>query len=174
MGFLSNFAIKMQQMRNFIIFSLFIVLGYTPFDAQCKTVTSISENFDAWKSIDKCWDTKSGLAMLYAKKQRITFYSMVTPKEDMYLFTPKLKAGSYTLTLDISANDGDASLQLISTPSTSTESSYASLGKPTKIDGGKKQYKVSLKKDGHIGLKVVLNDYHQAVFVDNLSILPRK
>lgn len=161
-------------MRKFIIAGLLSIGGLLTINAQCKTVKSLVENFDTWKDIHQCWDTKSGLAMLYAKDKKVTFYSMVTPREDMYLITPKIKAGNYTLTLDISDNGGETSLELFSIQNTSDKKTFASIAKPSKITGAKRIQNITLKKDAHLGMKVLLNGIHQAVYIDNLSLKPRK
>lgn len=142
--------------------------------AQCTTVTAISENFDAWKDIDKCWTARQGKAMLYANDKKITFYSMTSPGEPMVLVTPKIKAGTYTLTLDASDNGGDTTLELFSVNTPSDPKTYTSMAKPSEITGDKKTFTVALKKDAHLGLKVMLNGIHQAVYLDNLSLKLKK
>src|SRR5690606_19301047 len=80
--------------------------------AQCKTVTELNENFDSWKDIDKCWNAESGKSMLYSSEGTITFNTMMTSSDRMISSTPKMKARTYKLTLDISKKSGDASLEL--------------------------------------------------------------
>lgn len=46
--------------------------------------------------------------------------------------------------------------------------------KPSKITGDKKTLHISLKKDSFLGLKVMLNGVHQAVYVDNFSLKPKQ
>lgn len=148
--------------------------GFATANAQCKPVSALTENFDTWKEIGSCWTSQQGKAMLYASDKKIIFYSMTNPGENMYLVTPKIKAGTYTLTLDISDNGGDTSLELFSINNTSDPKSYVSIAKPSKITGAKKTFTISLKKDTHLGLKVLLNCVHQAVYVDNLSLRQKK
>ncbi|MDV7699279.1 hypothetical protein N6B72_20355 [Chryseobacterium soli] len=148
--------------------------GFITVNAQCKTVSTLTENFDTWKDINKCWTAQQGKAMLYASEKKITFYSMTSPRENMYLVTPKIKAGNYTLTLDISDNGGETTLELFSINNPSDTQSYVSIAKPTKITGGKKVVDISLKKDSNLGLKVMLNGVHQAVYIDNFSLKPKK
>lgn len=148
--------------------------GFATANAQCKPVSALTENFDTWKEIGSCWTSQQGKAMLYASDKKIIFYSMTNPGENMYLVTPKIKAGNYTLTLDISDNGGDTTLELFSINNTSDPKSYVSIAKPSKITGAKKTFTISLKKDTHLGLKVLLNSVHQAVYVDNLSLKSKK
>ncbi|MGI9650133.1 hypothetical protein [Chryseobacterium sp. RLHN22] len=158
-----------------IIFTGIVTLGgLLTANAQCKTVNALAENFDTWKDIDKCWTAHSGKAMLYAKDKKVTFYSMMSPRENMILVTPKIKAGNYTLTFDISDNGGETTVELLSLNTINDTKSSVSIAKASKITDGKKTISVSLKKDAHLGLKVMLNGIHQAVYVDNLSLKPKK
>lgn len=154
-----------------IVLAGFMVLGTVlSATAQCKTVTGLNENFDGWKDIDKCWSAESGKAMLYASEGKITFYSMTNPREKMMLSTPKLKAGTYNLSLDISHNGGNATLELFLIGNPSDAASVVSIAKPSEISGTKKTYTLTLKKDAHLGFKVLLNGVHQAVYIDNLVL----
>ncbi|MDR2238566.1 MAG: hypothetical protein LBE92_20750 [Chryseobacterium sp.] len=161
-------------MKRIVLAGLIIMGGLLTVKAQCKTVSSLTENFDAWKDINKCWTAQAGKAMLYAGDKKVIFYSMNNPGENMYLFTPKIKAGSYTLTLDVSDNGGETTLEIFSTDNTSNVKSYVSIAKPSKITGDKKTLTINIKKDTHLGLKVLLNGVHQAVYVDNFSLQPKK
>ncbi|AZA55182.1 hypothetical protein [Chryseobacterium sp. G0201] len=161
-------------MRKIVFAGIIALGGFLTANAQCKTVSTLTENFDTWKDINKCWTAQQGKAMLYASDKKIIFYSMSSPGENMYLVTPKIKAGKYTLTLDISDNGGETILELFSINNTSDTKSYASIAKPSKIEGGKKTFDISLKKDSSLGLKVLLNGIHQAVYVDNFSLKPKK
>ncbi len=161
-------------MRKIVLTGIIVFGGFLTANAQCKTVTTITENFDTWKEINKCWTAQQGKAMLYASDKKIVFYSMTNPGENMYLVTPKIKAGKYTLTLDISDNGGETALELFSINKTSDTKSYVSIAKSSKITGGKKTFDISLKKDSNLGLKVLLNGVHQAVYVDNFSLKPKK
>lgn len=148
--------------------------GFLTINAQCKTVSTLTENFDTWKDINKCWTAQQGKAMLYASDKKIIFYSMKNPGENMYLITPKIKAGNYTLTLDASDNGGETTLELFTINNASDAKSYVSIAKPSKITGDKKTFTISLKKDTNLGLKVLLNGVHQAVYIDNLSLKSKK
>ncbi|WP_449387702.1 hypothetical protein [Chryseobacterium lineare] len=161
-------------MRKILFAGIITLGGFLMANAQCKPVSSITENFDTWKEIGPCWTAQQGKAMLYASDKKIIFYSMTNPGENMYLVTPRIKAGNYTLTLDISDNGGDTILELFSINNTSDPKSYISIAKPSKIAGGKKTFTISLKKEANLGLKVLLNSVHQAVYVDNLSLKPKK
>lgn len=161
-------------MKRIVLAGIIAFGGFLTANAQCKTVTTITENFDAWKDINKCWTAKQGKAMLYASDKKIVFYSMTNPGENMYLVTPKIKAGKYTLTLDISDNGGETALELFSINNTSDVKSYVSIAKSSKITTGKKTFDISLKKDSNLGLKVLLNGVHQAVYVDNFSLKQKK
>lgn len=161
-------------MKKLILAGIVTLGGIFTAQAQCKTVTTLSENFDAWKDISKCWTAHKGKAMLYASEKKVIFYSMQDPRENMYLVTPKVKAGSYTLSMDISDNGGETTLEVLSASNPSDPKSFAPLIKASKITGDKKTLTVSLKKDSHIALKVLLNGVHQAVYVDNLSLKPKK
>ncbi|MEJ5102699.1 hypothetical protein [Chryseobacterium sp. MYb328] len=157
-------------MKRIVLAGLITMGGLLTVKAQCKTETAINENFDTWKDINKCWTAQSGQAMLYASDKKIIFYSMNNPGENMYLVTPKIKAGNYTLTLDLSDNGGETTLEIFSVDNTSDTKSYVSIAKPSKITGDKKTYNISIKKDTHLGLKVLLNGIHQAVYMDNFSL----
>lgn len=161
-------------MKKIVFAGILTLGGMLTANAQCKTVTTITENFDAWKDINKCWTAHQGKAMLYASDKRVVFYSMTNPKENMVLVTPKVKAGTYTLSLDISDNGGDTSLELFSVNNPADTKSFVSIVKAANITGDKKTVTVSLKKDAHLGLKVMLNGIHQAVYVDNFSLKPKK
>jgi len=161
-------------MRKIVLTGIIVFGGFLTANAQCKTVTTLTENFDIWKEINKCWTAQQGKAMLYASDKKIVFYSMTNPGENMYLVTPKIKAGKYTLALDISDNGGETALELFSINKTSDTKSYVSIAKSSKITGGKKTFDISLKKDSNLGLKVLLNGVHQAVYVDNFSLKPKK
>lgn len=161
-------------MRKTVLTGIIAIGGFLTANAQCKTVNAIAENFDTWKDIDKCWTAHSGKAMLYAKDKKVTFYSMTSPRENMVLVTPKIKAGNYTLTLDASDNGGETTLEVLSMGSAAGTKSAVSVAKASKITGDKKTFNISLKKDAHLGLKVMLNGIHQAVYVDNLSLKAKK
>jgi len=161
----------MNKITLVTLFALGISLSS---NGQCKTVTELNENFDSWKDIDKCWNAESGKSMLYSSEGKITFYSMMSSGERMILSTPKMKAGTYKLTLDISKKSGDASLELFSIGNTSDLKSYVSISKPSAISGTKKAYTINLKNDAHLGFKVLLNGIHQAVYIDNLVLKPAK
>ncbi|PIF46286.1 hypothetical protein CLU96_3311 [Chryseobacterium sp. 52] len=161
-------------MRKFVFTGIMALGGFLTANAQCTTVSTIAENFDTWKEVNKCWAAQPGKAMLYPNDKKIIFYSMNSPAENMYLVTPKIKAGTYTLTLDISDNGGETTLELFSINNTSDAKSYISIATPSKITGDKKTFEISFKKDTHLGLKVLLNGVHQAVYIDNLSLKPKK
>lgn len=161
-------------MRKIIFGGILALGGFLTTSAQCKTVSTLTENFDTWKDINKCWTAQQGKAMLFASDKKIVFYSMTDPLEKMYLITPKIKAGTYTLSMDISDNGGDTTLELLSINKASDPKSFVTIVKPAKITGGKKVITFSLKKDSNLGLKVLLNGVHQAVYLDNFSLKPKK
>ena len=161
-------------MRKLIFGGIVALCGFVTANAQCKTVSTWTENFDTWKDIDKCWTVQKGEAMLYASDKKIIFYSMTNPKENMYLVTPKIKAGNYTLSLDVTDNGGETTLEILSIQNASNPKTFATIAKPVKIAKDKKVFNISLKKDSNLGLKVMLNGVHQAVYLDNLSLKPRK
>lgn len=159
-------------MKRVVLAGLITMGGFLTATAQCKTESTIVENFDGWKKdINKCWTAQAaGGTMLYASDKKIIFYSMNSPGENMYLVTPKIKEGNYTLTLDISDNGGETSLEIFSVANTSDPKSYVSIAKPSKITDDKKTFNISIKKETHLGLKVLLNGVHQAVYLDNFSL----
>lgn len=161
-------------MKKIVLGGILTLGGLSMAQAQCKTVSTLVENFDAWKEMNKCWTAHQGKAMLYSSDKKVVFYSMTNPGENMYLVTPKIKAGKYTLTLDISDNGGDTTLELLALNSPSDVKSSVTIAKASKIGGGKKTFDLSLKRDSNLGLKVMLNGIHQAVYVDNFSLKPRK
>ncbi|WP_326984013.1 hypothetical protein VUJ46_05570 [Chryseobacterium sp. MYb264] len=161
-------------MKKIILAGIAVFGGFLTVNAQCKTVTTLTENFDTWKDINNCWTAHPGKAMLYASDKKIIFYSMTNPGENMYLVTPKIKAGTYTLSFDISDNGGETSLELFTVNNPSDTKSFVSIAKPAKITKEKKTVTVTLKKDSSLGLKVLLNGVHQAVYLDNLSLKQKK
>ncbi|KQT22552.1 hypothetical protein ASG22_14945 [Chryseobacterium sp. Leaf405] len=161
-------------MRKIAFAGVMALGGFLTANAQCKTVSTLTENFDTWKEMNKCWTAQQGKAMLYASDKKIIFYSMTNPGDNMYLVTPKIKAGNYTLDVDVSDNGGETSLELFKINNISDTKSYVSISKPTKITGNKKVFTISLKKDANLGLKVLLNGVHQAVYLDNFSLKPKK
>jgi len=161
-------------MRKIVFAGVMALGGFLTANAQCKTVSTLTENFDTWKEMNKCWTAQQGKAMLYASDKKIIFYSMTNTGENMYLVTPKIKAGNYTLDVDVSDNGGETSLELFKINNISDTKSYVSISKPTKITGNKKVFTISLKKDANLGLKVLLNGVHQAVYLDNFSLKPKK
>ncbi|CAH0189983.1 hypothetical protein [Chryseobacterium sp. Bi04] len=162
-------------MKKIILAGMVALGGFLTVQAQCKAVSTITENFDTWKDINKCWTAQAGgKTMLYASDKKIIFYSMYSPGENMYLVTPKIKAGNYSLSLDISDNRGETTLEIFSVSNTSDTQSYISIAKPSKITGDKKAFNISIKKETHLGLKVLLNGVHQAVYLDNFSLKPKK
>lgn len=161
-------------MRKIVFAGILVLGGFLTAHAQCTTVSTLTENFDAWKDINKCWTVQQGKAMLYSSDKKIIFYSMNSPGENMYLITPKIKAGTYTLSLDVSDNGGETTLEIFSVNNTSDAKSYVAIAKASKITGDKKVFNITLKKDSSLGLKVLLNGVHQAVYLDNLSLKPKK
>ncbi len=161
-------------MRKIVLVGILTLGGFLTANAQCKAVSAMSENFDTWKEINKCWTVHQGKAMLYSSDKKIVFYSMMNPGENMYLVTPKIKAGKYTLTLDLSDNGGDTTLELLSLNNPSDVKSSVTVAKASKIKAGKKTFDLSLKKDSNLGMKVMLNSIHQAVYVDNISLKQKK
>jgi hypothetical protein len=161
-------------MRKLIFGGIVVASGFVTASAQCKTVSAIAENFDTWKDISKCWSIQKGEAMLYASDKKVIFYSMTNPKENMYLVTPKIKAGNYTLSLDATDNGGETTLEILAIQSAANPKTFATIAKPVKIGKDRKTFSISLKKDSNLGLKVMLNGVHQAVYLDNLSLKPRK
>lgn len=161
-------------MKKTVFAGIMALGGLVTAQAQCTAVSAIAENFDTWKDISKCWTAQQGKAMLYSSDKKIVFYSMTNPGENMFLITPKIKAGTYTLTLDSSDNGGKTTLELFSIGSTSDTKSYTAITKPSEITGDRKIMTVTLKKDAYLGLKVLLSGIHQAVYVDNFSLKPKK
>lgn len=161
-------------MRKIVLGCIVTLGGFLTMSAQCKAVTTLTENFDNWKEINNCWTAQQGKAMLYANDNKIVFYSMTNPLENMYLITPKIKAGSYSLSFDISDNGGTTSLELFSVSNVSDAKSYVSISKSSEIKNEKKTYDITLNKDSSIGFKVLLNGVHQAVYLDNLSLKSKK
>jgi len=127
-------------MRKIVFAGLVALGGFATVNAQCKTVSSLTENFDTWKEMNKCWIAQPGKAMLYSSDKKIVFYSMNSPRENMYLVTPKIKAGKYTLTLDASDNGGETTMELFSINNASDPKSYVSIAKSSKITGTKKNF----------------------------------
>lgn len=157
-------------MKKLFIGSMLVFGGLLTAQAQCKTITSLNENFDNWKEIDKCWKADGGEAMLYHKDGRVVFYSMMNPEENMVLFTPKVKAGKYSLSLDALNKSGKAVLVIGNNPDVSNNSAFNTLTESVEITEGTKEFSITLTEDSHIAIKVLLTGVHQAVYLDNLVL----
>src|SRR5690606_1941920 len=136
-------------MKKIALTGLLVFSGVITSTAQCTTVTSLNENFDSWKKIDKCWNAESVKSMLYNNEGKITLHSMISSDETMILSKPKIIAGTYNLTLDISTNSGDASLALFSIANVSDDRSYVSISHPSTVTGTQKSYTINLNNDAH-------------------------
>src|SRR5690554_7256667 len=157
-------------MKKIIIGSIIAFGGLLTVQAQCKTVSSINENFDNWKDVDKCWKADGGEAMLYHKEGRIVFYSMMNPEESMTLSTPKVKAGKYSLSFDALNNGSKATLILYRIENPSDLSTLKTISKEIEITEGTRNFTVTLPVDAHIGFKVVLTGIHHAFYIDNVAL----
>lgn len=155
---------------NKILITAFSLFGAFALQAQCNKQTNINENFDKWKDIDKCWDIHSGEAMLYAKEGKVVFYSMTAPNEEMYLVTPKLSKGTYTVSLDGTDKSTKSTVVLYAITDFSNPKTYTSLTKSADIKGETIKNTITLSQDARIGIRVNLPNVHQAVYIDNVVI----
>lgn len=159
-------------MKKIVLGSMFLLGGLLTAQAQCKTVTTIDENFDNWKDIDKYWKADGGEAMLYHKEGKIVFYSMMNPEENMVLSTPKVKAGKYSLSFEALNKGAKATLVLYQIEDSSNTSTFKSISKEIEISEGKRTFTLTLAKDAHIGFKVLLTGIHHALYIDNVVLKP--
>ncbi len=157
-------------MKKLFIGSMLVFGGLLTTQAQCKTITSLNENFDNWAAIDKCWKAEGGEAMLYHKEGRIVFYSMMNPEENMILSTPKVKAGKYSLSFDALNKGAKATLVLYRIEDNSDSSTFKSISKEIEITEGTRNFTVTLPVDAHIGFKVLLTGIHHAFYIDNVVL----
>ncbi len=157
-------------MKKIFIGSMLVLGGLLTTQAQCKTITSINENFDNWKDMDQCWHADGGEAMVYHKEGRIVFYSMMNPEENMTLSTPKVKAGKYSLSFEALNKGSKATLVLYRIEDNSNSSSFKTISKEIEITEGTKNFTVTLPVDAHIGFKVVLTGIHHAFYIDNVVL----
>lgn len=157
-------------MKKIFIGGVLVFGGLLTTQAQCRTITSLSENFDNWKEIDKCWKVDGGEAMLYHKDGRVVFYSMMNPEEDMVLFTPKVAAGKYSLSLEALNKSGKAVLVIGNNPDVSNNLAFNTLTESVEITEGTKEFSITLTEDSHIAIKVLLTGVHQAVYLDNVVL----
>ncbi|MDO4727553.1 MAG: hypothetical protein Q4B43_00980 [Bacteroidota bacterium] len=155
---------------NKIIITVFSILGALTVQAQCNKQTNINENFDKWKDIDQCWDVYSGEAMLFAKEGKVVFYSMTSPNEEMYLVTPKLSKGTYTVSLDGVDKNTKATLVLYAITDFSDVKTYTPLTKAVDVNGQTIKNTITINQDLRIGIRVNLPNVHQAVYIDNVVI----
>lgn len=86
-----------------------LAIGLVSFNAnsQCTSVASINENFDTWQGnptggIDQCWSTIQNVGMVYGDKN-VTFYGGQGSSAEMYLISPEVVSGTYTLTFSAMA-----------------------------------------------------------------------
>lgn len=159
-------------MKKLFIGSVLVLGSLLTTQAQCKTVTSLNENFDNWKDIDKCWHADGGEAMLYHKEGRIVFYSMMNPEENMTLSTPKVKAGKYSLSFEALNKGSKATLVLYRIENPSDLSTLKTISKEIEITEGTRNFMVTLPVDAHIGFKVLLTGIHHALYLDNVVLKP--
>ncbi len=157
-------------MKKIIIGSIIAFGGLLTAQAQCKTVSSINENFDNWKDIDQCWKADGGEAMLYHKEGKMVFYSMMNPQERMTLSTPKVKAGKYSLSFDALNKGAKATLVLYRIENPSDLSALKPMSKEIEISEGTRNFTVTLPVDAHIGFKVILSGIHHAFYIDNVIL----
>lgn len=157
-------------MKKIVLAAVVAFGGLITAQAQCKTVSSINENFNNWKDIDKCWSADGGEAMLYFKENKIVFYSMMNPQENMILSTPKVAKGTYTISLDALNKGGKATVVVGQISDPSQTSTFTALTKPVEITEGKKEFTLTLTHDTNIGIKIVLSDIHQAVYIDDVVL----
>lgn len=157
-------------MKKIFIGSMLVFGGLLTAQAQCKTITSLNENFDNWAAIDKCWKADGGEAMLYHKEGRIVFYSMMNPQENMMLSTPKVKAGKYSLSFDALNKGAKATLVLYRIEDNSDSSTFKSISKEIEITEGTRNFTITLPVDAHLGFKVLLTGIHHAFYIDNVVL----
>jgi hypothetical protein len=58
-------------MRKIALVGIMALGGFLTANAQCKTISTLTENFDTWKEINKCWTAQQGKAILYASDKKI-------------------------------------------------------------------------------------------------------
>lgn len=90
-----------------------LAVGLVSFNAnsQCTAVSSINEDFETWNGnpmgggsmgIGACWATIANTGMVYGQKN-VTFYGGQGSNAEMYLISPEVVSGSYSLTFSAMA-----------------------------------------------------------------------
>lgn len=163
-----------------IIFSL-VFAGMVNFGfAQCEPVYSINESFDDWEEIDECWATVGNGGMVYADSN-VTFYGFMGGGISMYLISPEIVAGNYTLmfdaaTLSLGGEQTEGVTLEIGTLTSNTEvSSFSSVSETYTLlnDGQTLQIPVSFTaEDKYFAVKVSVMVPHSAAGIDNLVLVP--
>jgi len=148
--------------------------------AQCDPVSSIDENFDDWEEINECWTGINNGGMFLVDGD-ITFYTFLTPNLDMYLISPEITAGDYTLSFDFgtASMDGEEvegiTVEAGTLTSNENADSFVSLGEAieTTIATQTMELQVTLTSDvKYFVIKVHAVAPHSAAIVDNLVLAP--
>lgn len=146
--------------------------------AQCEPVYVINENFDAWEEIDPCWTDIGNGGMIYADSN-VTFYGFMGGPMSMYLITPEIAAGNYTLTFDAASLSLDGSqtegitLEVGTLTSNADFSSFSSISEvyPLENAGEAVQVPVTASEEvKFIAFKVSVLVPHSAAGIDNVVL----
>lgn len=175
----SQVIIKIEIMKKGL-FSLVFAFAAVFASAQCDPVSSIDENFDDWEAINECWTgVANGGMFMYGGD--LTFYTFMQPNVSMYLISPEIVAGDYTLTFDFGtvSMDGEETEGITVEAGTLTTNantdSFVSLGapQPTTIAPQSMELPVSFASDvKYFVIKVHGASPHSAAFVDNVVLAP--
>lgn len=162
------------------LFSMVFAFAAVFASAQCDPVSSIDENFDDWAEINECW---TGLANggMFLVEGDVTFYTFMQPNVSMYLISPEIVAGDYTLTFDFGTVplNGEEVEGITVEAGTLTNNentdSFVSLGapQPTTIATQSMELPVTFTSDvKYFVIKVHGVNPHSAALVDNLVLAP--
>lgn len=163
-----------------VLFSLAVVLG-TGLYAQCNPVSEINEDFDGWAEIDECW---TGIANggMFLVEGNVTFYSFMNTNSSMYLISPEVTAGEYTLNFDFATasmtGEEVEGITIEAGTVTGNENvdSYVSISEPVATTVAVQNFStpVSISGDAkYFVIKVSSVAPHSAALIDNLVLEPQ-
>ncbi len=163
-----------------VVFSLMFAFASVVGFGQCDPVAEINENFDDWTAIDECWTGVANGGMFMVEGD-ITFYTFMSPNLDMYLVSPEVLAGDYTLsfefgTVSIDGEEVDGiTVEVGTLTSNESTDSFVSLGDPisTTIATQSIDVPVTFTSDvKYFAVKVHGTAPHSAAWIDNLVLAP--
>ncbi len=159
---------------------LSLVFGFAAIfaTAQCDAVSEIEENFEGWDELAECWTGVSNGGM-FLMDGNVTFYGFMSANLDMYLISPEIQAGEYTLRFDFATNSLDGSevegmtLEVGTLTSNENVDSFVSLGAPISTTVATQNFEATLNMEEDLKyfvIKVHTTTPHSAAWIDNLVL----